>query len=149
MAVLLGLSLAVGDASAQELADASLDVVISRIDHQRGGHLIIALFDSPARWPDLSQARAIKKLAPQDIMLEIRFNGLNLDRLYAIQAIHDENDNGRLDINVLPWRGPLGPKEGVGMSNNYIPHFAPRFAPAAFSPGDTTQPLEIQLIYLK
>lgn len=148
-AISLGLSLIAMGSLVQAQTDTSLEVVVSRIVPQQGGHLIIALFESSEQWPDLSQARTIRKLVPQDTIHTIRFNELSLNRNYAIQVIHDANDNDQLDINFLPWNGPIGPSEGVGMSNNYVPSFAPRFKPAAFSFETNMQAMEIQLIYLK
>jgi len=60
---------------------------------------------------------------------------------YAVACYHDENDNGKLDVNFLGI-----PAEGVGASNNAKGFLGPpSFKNAKFSvSGDVTQNIEIR-----
>jgi uncharacterized protein (DUF2141 family) len=62
---------------------------------------------------------------------------------YAISLIHDENENQKIDTNILGI-----PKEGYGFSNNARNLFrAPRFKEAAFALNTSEQTLRIKLMY--
>ena len=61
---------------------------------------------------------------------------------YAVSVLHDENDNGHIDI------GLLGPTEGLGSSNNTTRLFLPpSFKEAAFTLDAPEKPISIRLIY--
>jgi uncharacterized protein (DUF2141 family) len=63
--------------------------------------------------------------------------------LYALQAFHDENDNGVLDRNFFGM-----PQEGLGFSRDAPMHFGPpRFDAAAFLVGQSGAALEFSLRY--
>ena len=59
---------------------------------------------------------------------------------YAVVAVHDENDNGKLDTGLLGFGG-----EGYGFSNGVRPMLGwPDFEAAAFSvTGDTRVEIEL------
>ena len=62
---------------------------------------------------------------------------------YAIALLHDENQNGQLDTNLVGY-----PKEGYVASNNNLPTFrAPNFKEAAFKLESPKQELVIRLRY--
>jgi uncharacterized protein (DUF2141 family) len=62
---------------------------------------------------------------------------------YAAQAFHDENDNGRIDRNLLGL-----PEEGMGFSNDAPMVFGPpRFATAAFQVTGTGAGIAFHLRY--
>jgi len=63
--------------------------------------------------------------------------------IYAAQAFHDENDNGRLDRTILGL-----PKEAMGFSNDAPIHLGPpRFDAAAFSVGAQNEHIAFSLRY--
>jgi uncharacterized protein (DUF2141 family) len=63
---------------------------------------------------------------------------------YAVSVFHDENSNGKLDINFIGI-----PREGVGASNNARGHFEPPgFDPAAFQFPRGRVDLKITFTYL-
>lgn len=61
---------------------------------------------------------------------------------YAVIAYHDENANGKLDL-----RFGMFPKEGYGLSNDYLPSGPPKFAGAAFDLPERGQRIDIRLAY--
>jgi uncharacterized protein (DUF2141 family) len=62
---------------------------------------------------------------------------------YALGVIHDENMNGKLDVNALGM-----PKEGYGFSNDAKAQFgAPSFDAASFKYDGQTLDLTIQMHY--
>jgi uncharacterized protein (DUF2141 family) len=65
--------------------------------------------------------------------------------VYAVQAYHDINDNGRLD------QGPLGvPREGIAFSNDApIGLRGPNFDRAAFTHGEDPQTLRLRLHHFR
>ena len=63
--------------------------------------------------------------------------------IYAAQAFHDENANGRLDRNLLGL-----PEEGMGFSHDAPMHMGPpRFAVAAFAVGEGLVPISFRIHY--
>jgi len=63
---------------------------------------------------------------------------------YAVSVFHDENSNGRLDMNFMGI-----PREGVGTSNDAKGHFGPpKFEDAAFHYPGSLLELKIAMKYL-
>ncbi len=63
---------------------------------------------------------------------------------YAVSVFHDENNNGKLDTNLLGI-----PREGVGASNDAKGHFGPpKFSNAAFRYSGGLLNLVIRITYL-
>jgi uncharacterized protein (DUF2141 family) len=100
------LALAATQASAAELTVNITDL------RTREGALLVAVVDSAAAWDDSRQAIARQRVVPDGDALTLRFPGL-ADGAYAVQVMHDENGNGKLDANFLGM-----PVEGYGFSNN-------------------------------
>ena len=64
---------------------------------------------------------------------------------YAVQAWHDENDNGRIDSDMLGI-----PREGIGFSRDAPIRFGPpSFADAQFEVGDGGARTALKLRYFK
>ena len=62
---------------------------------------------------------------------------------YAVNAFHDENDNGELDTNIVGI-----PSEGYGFANNPGAAFGPPdFEAAAVTVGDTSEAAVLTLSY--
>lgn len=103
------------------------------------GTLMIALYDSETAYAGNGQPTAAQRIAVSQAEVQVLFGGLN-DGDYAIKIMHDENDNGELDTNLLGI-----PSEGYGFSNN-----AGQFGPASFEEarfsvaGDTVLAIKIR-----
>jgi len=65
------------------------------------------------------------------------------DGTYAISVLHDQNDYGKMDKNIMGI-----PKEGYGASNNPRKRMGPPgFDEAKFSVNQPQQTIEIKLMY--
>lgn len=94
-----------------------LTVTISHIPNTKGV-LLLSVVDSEAGWQFQAQPVAQEKVAVAENIregktLQLKFS-LPAGR-YAIQVVHDENGNGKLDTNFIGM-----PSEGYGYSNNPV-----------------------------
>ncbi|MFK8001724.1 MAG: DUF2141 domain-containing protein [Polyangiales bacterium] len=90
------------------------------------GQVACALFSSADGFPS-EQDKAIhgKVLSAKAGTIEFEFEGVPHGQ-YAISVLHDENNNGRLDTNILGM-----PREGYGVSGNAFRRFGPPRYPEA------------------
>lgn len=106
--------------------NAVLKVQVTGIRNAKGqiGVAIYERENSKAYPKDPSRARAEKNAVIVDGTAEVEFSGLVEGGTYAVAARHDENANGKLDMNFVGI-----PKEGFGFSNNAKPR---AMGPATF-----------------
>ena len=102
------------------------------------GTIEVSLFDSAEtfmREPYVQQSGAVAG----DGAYEAMFTAVPVGE-YAVVAVHDENDNGKLDTGLLGFGG-----EGYGFSNGVRPMLGwPDFEAAALSvTGDTRVEIEL------
>jgi uncharacterized protein (DUF2141 family) len=136
-------------------AAADLDLTVQGIRSDKG-EVLIGLYDSAAGFDDAINHAATRGLRPDPLRLvgtAIRakrgaestcFTHLSPGR-YAVIAIDDENDNGRLDENIFGV-----PTEGYGFSNDatgFLSLGAPSFAAAAITVGGANMRASIRLRY--
>jgi uncharacterized protein (DUF2141 family) len=76
------------------------------------GTLMVSVVDSDAAWNNQAKPVAATKVNAAKGEVTLKFPGLP-DGKYAVQVMHDQNDNGKLDSNFLGI-----PSEGYGFSNN-------------------------------
>lgn len=76
------------------------------------GTLMVSVADSDAAWNNQAKPVAATKVNAAKGEVTLKFPGLP-DGKYAVQVMHDQNDNGKLDSNFLGI-----PSEGYGFSNN-------------------------------
>lgn len=94
------------------LSAQGLTVNIERIE-QTQGHILVLVADSAAAWDGQAPRVAARKIAVEAAgSLPVTFEDLAPGR-YAVQVLHDANDNGKLDTNIVGM-----PTEGYGFSNN-------------------------------
>ena len=94
------------------LSAQGLTVNIERIE-QAQGHILVLVADSAAAWDGQAPRVAARKIAVEAAgSLPVTFEELPPGR-YAVQVLHDANDNGKLDTNIVGM-----PTEGYGFSNN-------------------------------
>lgn len=92
------------------------------------GHVLVTLYDQPKGFPT-EPRKALKrlKLTIKDGVAKGEFVNIPYGS-YAFGILHDENDNGKLESNLLGI-----PKEGYGASNNAQGTFGPpKFDDAKF-----------------
>ena len=76
------------------------------------GSLMLSLVDSDAAWNSQAKPVAARKVVAEKGEMQFKFSDLPAG-VYAVQVMHDENDNSKLDTNFLGI-----PSEGYGFSNN-------------------------------
>ena len=108
------------------------------------GVVRVALFQTAEGFPgDASKALRTQpaKIDPQTLNAQVVFSGIP-QGTYAVMVFHDENNDGKLDKNMLGI-----PKEGYGASNSAAKKMhAPVFDEAKFSL-TSDQSVEVKLIY--
>ncbi|MEM6841516.1 MAG: DUF2141 domain-containing protein [Bacteroidota bacterium] len=102
------------------------------------GQVRIAVYNSAKEFTKTPfQAKEIKIDGKQ--MVEVTFS--LPEGTYAIAAYHDENENGKLDTNLVGI-----PKENYGFSNNARGSLGPpSFEDASISVGESAQTTQIEL----
>ena len=73
---------------------------------------MVALVNSDAAWNNQEKPVAAQKVAAAQGEVKLQFKDL-APGTYAVQVMHDENENNQLDTNFLGI-----PTEGYGFSNN-------------------------------
>ncbi len=119
---------------------ADLDVTVRGVRNDQG-HVRVTVCTRPefladrCTWSGLVPARTGA--------VTVHFSGIP-PGTYAVQVFHDENDNGRLDRNLLGI-----PTEGIGFSRDAPVHFGPPAWPdAAFQLSPTGGVETLTLHYL-
>ena len=108
------------------------------------GQVFCALYTSAEGFPKDSQ-KAIRRdtSSVSEKKASCEFSGIE-PGTYAVSVFHDENSNGKLDMNFLGI-----PREGVGASNNARGHMGPpKFDGAKFQFAGGRLSLKITLNYL-
>ena len=105
------------------------------------GHAIASLFSDASHWLKSDKAVQSVKLPLRGELLSFTFDKVRRGS-YAIAIVHDENDNGKLDMRWFP----PGPAEGFGISNDATGSFGPpSFKDACFmANGDTKRNILIR-----
>ncbi|APV48281.1 hypothetical protein BWI17_00450 [Betaproteobacteria bacterium GR16-43] len=102
-----------------------------------GGHILVVIYDEASFLKKPLKAARLNPVAGGKV------SGVFRDvpeGTYAISAIHDENDNNKLDSNLIGI-----PTERYGFSNNPSLWGAPKFSDAKVSVAGGTQHFAIQL----
>lgn len=97
------------------------------------GHLMVAVYDQPEHYNSNSRWVAVHKIKMAEGSMQLRLGDLSAGE-YAIKVFQDENDNGRIDMNVLGI-----PTEPYGFSNNGGAFGQPSFDEAKVRVDDATE----------
>ena len=123
--------LAAGVYADEQVKPGQIQVEVKNVELDRGGQLVISLFENDEHWLDMDKALAVKKIpVAEGEQFLVSFDGLAVNKNYAIQAHHDANDNGKADMRWFPFPKP---KEGSGFSNNYAPSGIPEYEGAVIT----------------
>ena len=88
---------------------------VSAVDFRNTrGQALVAVFDSKDSWLKLDKAVRLEKVKLDKTTLDVTFRELP-PGTYGVAVIHDENENGKLDMRWLPYPKPI---EGAGASND-------------------------------
>jgi len=85
------------------------------------GRAIVALYNSSDSWLKLDRALRVTKVPIGGETLDVTFEGMD-PGVYGVSVIHDENENGKLDMRYFPIPGPV---EGAGVSRDATATFGP------------------------
>jgi uncharacterized protein (DUF2141 family) len=96
----------------------------------QGGSLVVALYRDKTSWLDEDKALSTRVVKVKSDSMTVTFEGVPYDSAYAVEVIHDKNDNGKLDMRRFPYPRP---KEGAGVSNNTFRLGPPAWDKARFS----------------
>lgn len=124
--------------SGASVSAADLTVRINDVRVQ-AGNLMLSLVDSPAGWDSQAAPVAAQVVAAVGETAEVVFTDLAPGD-YAVMVLHDENDNGQLDTNLVGM-----PIEGYGFSNNPQVMRKPTWDEARFALADDNQRVDIDL----
>jgi uncharacterized protein (DUF2141 family) len=113
------------------------------VNAQRGGVLVVALYRGAEGWLKLEKAVETMTQPVQPDSMTVTFHGLPYGP-YAVQLLHDENENGKLDFRWFPFPKP---KEGVGVSNNNHRRGKPSYEKAEFIVDKPSVVVQIELRY--
>ena len=113
-----------------------------RVD--QGGSLVFALYRGKAGWLEEDKAFLKKVVGASSDSISVTFEGVPHDSTYAIEVIHDKNDNGKLDMRKFPYPRP---KEGAGVSNNTFRLGPPAYDKARFALAGASVSVRIGMRY--
>jgi uncharacterized protein (DUF2141 family) len=109
--------------------------------HSSKGHVLCALFDSEDAYKQLRPTMRLV-VDPVQPVTSCVFHDVP-SGAYMISAVHDENDNGKLDKGLFGM-----PKEGYGVSNNHTYALkGPDFTESVVQLGDRVTSISIRLRY--
>jgi uncharacterized protein (DUF2141 family) len=103
------------------------------------GNVAIAVIDSETNWSPQGKPVAVQSVAATGSEVTFHFADLP-PGAYALQVMHDENGNGKLDTNLLGV-----PTEGYGFSNNPQVMRRARFDEARFKLDGASATLVVRL----
>ena len=121
-----------------------IEIAIQDIDLEEEGVLVILLFNNEDSWLEADQYYKMISVQPLKETHEIVFENIPIGSDYAIEVIHDENNNLKMDMRILPYPKP---KEGVGVSNNTFRAGPPDYEKAKFSLNQPATKLIIKMKY--
>ncbi|OYQ37978.1 hypothetical protein CHU92_07075 [Flavobacterium cyanobacteriorum] len=119
-----------------------LTVAINGLSNEKGS-VLVSLFDNKQDFPkEASRAVRREKLEIAGGTASITFKDVPYGT-YAVAILHDENDNLKMDFNVLGI-----PKEGYGFSNNAKGSLGPpSFEKAAVILNNSKKTIRIRMRY--
>lgn len=124
-----------------ELKDSGkLVVTVTNVESDKG-QIRAVLFKGEEGFPDES-AKAFRSISVPAQSGKTTFTIENVPyREYALSLLHDENENGRMDTNILGY-----PQEGYGVSNNSTPMLGmPTYEKARFVQDESRETLLVHL----
>ncbi|SFZ93901.1 Uncharacterized conserved protein, DUF2141 family [Flaviramulus basaltis] len=136
LSLIIALVLSVTFSNAQEEKnEKTITITIENITNNNG-HVILSLHTEDTFMK--GQGIQMEKSDIVDGKIKVTFKNIEAGT-YAIMALHDENDNNRMDFEDNGM-----PKESYGMSNNPATFGPPQFASAKF---DLKEDLEMKIIF--
>jgi uncharacterized protein (DUF2141 family) len=124
LTLIIALALSVNFCNAQDTKNGnSITITIENISNNKG-HVILGLHTQDTFMKGKGIMSAESKIV--DGKVKVEFKNVKAGT-YAIMALHDENENYRMDFQDNGM-----PKESYGMSNNPVTYGPPQFESAKF-----------------
>ena len=120
-----------------------LEVTIAPVRLRDSGNLIVALYADEDSWLELARAFRVRTWPADAETVRASFEDIPRGE-YALQVIHDKNENGKFDMRWFPYPKP---KEGAGVSNDHVRKGKPRYDQALFKIERETVVLPIRMHY--
>lgn len=125
-------------------AGQDITIEVNNLRNQNGS-LLLAVFDNQKAFKSLDYKQAIASIS---MKMHANNQKMTLHDMpegnYAITILHDENNNGKLDMNEREF-----PIEGYAYSNNVGEADAPIFEDASFIHSNKTSSQSLKMIYIK
>ena len=109
----------------------------------QGGRAVVTVYRRGEHWLDADRAYRNRAAPVTADSVTVTFDDLPYD-IYAVNVVHDENGNGKLDMRWFPWPKP---KEGAGVSNNHTRRGPPEYEKAKFEVDRKPVSIRIQIRY--
>ena len=107
------------------------------------GKAYFVLYRNGEHWLEPGKAYKSQIVKIEGDVVTVTFEELPFDT-YAVNVIHDKNENGKMDMRWFPWPKP---KEGAGVSNNRLGAGPPDYDKAKFELNAASVEIRIQLQY--
>jgi len=130
----------------EDTADSAgtLNITIIDLQPQKGGVVIVALFHGEEGWLELDKAFDKQSLTVTQDTVVVTFADIPYASSYAVQVLHDKNENGKFDMRWFPFPKP---KEGAGISNNAVRRGKPKYEQARFPVAQPVTDIRIPMHY--
>jgi uncharacterized protein (DUF2141 family) len=92
------------------------------------GEAVFSLYRRGKSWLSVGGAFRTTKVAIKNGKASVSWKDVPHDQ-YAVAVVHDENGNGKLDMQYVPYPSP---QEGGGVSNNWVRSGKPEYDKARF-----------------
>ncbi|MET0285513.1 MAG: DUF2141 domain-containing protein [Polyangiales bacterium] len=143
--MLSALVLGIGMQAAQAQSLTTVTVMIAGFRNVEGVALV-TLYDSEQNWLKMPKAVQVVRAPLKGSELRIDFKDVK-PGTYALQVVHDENKNNKLDMRWLPYPKPI---EGVGVSNDPDNKAgAPKWEAAKFDVGPAPASIKVTVRYVE
>lgn len=124
----------------------NIGTIVVKVENLRNtdGKIYCSLYDSPEGFPDDEEAPIMSRIVEIHHIdsVYIHFDNIPFGT-YAVSLFHDENDNGKMDYNILGI-----PREGFGFSNNpQVRRRAPKFEETSFQLADSLLEMKVDLVF--
>ncbi|MET0594481.1 MAG: DUF2141 domain-containing protein [Polyangiaceae bacterium] len=121
-AALLALSCLAATAVSASADGAKIRIVVRANEFKNTkGKAIVAIYNSSDNWLKIDRAVKLMRVPIVGNSIDVTFEGMD-PGVYGFSVIHDENENGKLDMRYFPIPGPV---EGAGVSRDATATFGP------------------------
>jgi uncharacterized protein (DUF2141 family) len=107
------------------------------------GQAVIGVYERGKNWLKLGKAFRTETVPIKNGKISITLKGVPHDE-YGITVLHDKNSNGKMDMRWVPYPKP---KEGGGVSNNWVRSGKPEYSKAKFDLDRSFMSVRIKMVY--